>query len=262
MKISELLTESRQKDFIDQNYDTAKMVGDQLGVDPKIILGHWALETGWGKSVIPGTNNLGNIKDFSGGGVKAYDNLEKSNDFYRAYKDSGEFASDYARLLSKRFPEVVGSGEDAAAFAKALQSGKYKYATDKSFSKKIQQMPRSVEKFLNLNNKSTSKVSSILDTPKIDAPKSITPKIIAPKFDLTKIDTPAIDLPDIDTANKVKPKKSSVYKGSVTAREIAKINGINNVNQIKVGQQLLLPDGSTHVVKKGDTLDKIGNKIR
>ena len=151
MKISELLIETQQAAFVQKNYDAAKEVGDQLGVDPKQILGHWALETGWGKSVIPGTNNLGNIKDFSGKGtgVKAYDAVEKSNDPYRQYADTSEFAKDYASLLARKYPGVIGAGSDPEAFTAGLQGGKYKYATGGDFEKTMAQMPASVEKYLN-----------------------------------------------------------------------------------------------------------------
>ena len=40
-------------------------------VSPVALLAQAALETGYGKSVIPGTNNLFNIKDPSGKGVAA-----------------------------------------------------------------------------------------------------------------------------------------------------------------------------------------------
>jgi hypothetical protein len=161
MKIKDLLENmpsapktSAPADFVSQNYDTAVKVGDQLGVDPKIILGHWALETGWGKSVIPGTNNLGNIKDFSGKtGVKAYDKVEKSNDAYRQYASTDDFATDYASLLARRFPGVVGSGSDKDAFIQGLQGGQYKYATGGAFEKSMAAMPSSVEKYLNPDNK-------------------------------------------------------------------------------------------------------------
>ena len=52
----------------------------KTGVAPDILLGQWGLETGWGKSIIPGTNNLGNIKDFSGSGPRATDNMNGSVD--------------------------------------------------------------------------------------------------------------------------------------------------------------------------------------
>jgi uncharacterized FlgJ-related protein len=152
MKINELLIENQQAQFVQQNYGAAKEVGDQLGVDPKLVLGHWALETGWGKSVIPGTNNLGNIKDFSGGGIKAYDKVEKSNDAYIVYDSPEASATAYADLLKRRFPGVIGAGSDQEAFVQGLQGGKFKYAgTD--FAKVYAGMPASVEKYLNPDNK-------------------------------------------------------------------------------------------------------------
>ena len=49
--------------FIEQYMPAAIAAGNKIGVSPHVLLGQWGLETGWGKSVIPGTNNLGNIKD-------------------------------------------------------------------------------------------------------------------------------------------------------------------------------------------------------
>ena len=64
--------------FIQQYSPIAESIGKELNVDPKIILAQFGLETGWGKSVIPGTYNLGNIKDPSGKGVRAHDKREKT----------------------------------------------------------------------------------------------------------------------------------------------------------------------------------------
>lgn len=50
------------------------------------------------------------------------------------------------------------------------------------------------------------------------------------------------------------------YKGSYGARTLADLSGVDNVNDIKVGQKIKLPDGSFHTVKKGDTLDKIAQR--
>lgn len=148
MRITELLIENQQAAFVQQHYDAAKEVGDQLGVDPKQILGHWALETGWGKSVIPGTNNLGNIMDFSGKGTQAVDNQTGTTDKYRQYATTNDFAKDYASLLSRKYPGVVGAGSDPDAFVQGLQGGKYKYAGD-NFGSVYTSMPASVEKYLN-----------------------------------------------------------------------------------------------------------------
>ncbi len=64
--------------FVEQYRPIAERVAEQTGNDPELYLAKWGLETGWGKSIIPGTNNLGNIKDFSGSGVSAKDNATGS----------------------------------------------------------------------------------------------------------------------------------------------------------------------------------------
>jgi flagellum-specific peptidoglycan hydrolase FlgJ len=54
----------------------AEKIGAEIGVDPKILLAQFGHETGWGRAIIPGTYNLGNIKDPSGKGVRAKDKVE------------------------------------------------------------------------------------------------------------------------------------------------------------------------------------------
>lgn len=124
--------------FAQQYGSVAQAAGQKLGVDPSLLLGQWGLETGWGKSVIPGTNNLGNIKDFSGSGVAARDNMTGSSDRYRSYATPQAFADDYADLISRKYPGVVGSGSDSAKFASALKAGGY--AQDPDYVSKLQQV--------------------------------------------------------------------------------------------------------------------------
>lgn len=111
--------------FRDQYQGAATVAGNALGVSPDVLLSQWGLETGWGKSVIPGTNNLGNIKDFSGGGVPATDNMNGSKDKYRAYNTAEEFAADYVGLIKRKYPAAVGAGNDPTKFASALKLGGY-----------------------------------------------------------------------------------------------------------------------------------------
>lgn len=120
--------------FVSKYGAAAEAAGKKLGVDPKIILGQWGLETGWGKSVIPGTNNLGNIKDFSGKGVTAKDNMNGSVDKYRAYGSPEAFADDYVSLIKRKYPGAVGAGSPEA-FAGALKSGGY--AEDPNYVKSV-----------------------------------------------------------------------------------------------------------------------------
>lgn len=120
--------------FALQYQDVATRAGEQLGVDPQALLAQWGLETGWGKSVIPGTNNLGNIKDFSGKGVEAVDNMTKSRDKYRAYDTVDAFADDYVSLIKKRYPSAVGQ-KTVQGFAQALKDGGY--AEDPEYVSKL-----------------------------------------------------------------------------------------------------------------------------
>lgn len=117
----------------------AERAAKTLGVDAKTLLGQWGLETGWGKSIVPGTNNLGNIKDFAGGGVGATDNMTGSKDKYRAYDSPEAFADDYASLIQRKYPNAVGA-KDPLAFASALKTGGY--AEDPRYVDKVVQASR------------------------------------------------------------------------------------------------------------------------
>jgi hypothetical protein len=128
----------RKQEFAAKYRNAAVLAGQELGVDPGIIISQWGLETGWGKSIIPNTNNLGNIKDFSGKGVKAYDKEEKSNDRYRQYESPEAFAKDYVSLIKRKYPGSVGTGGDAKKFVAGLGTGKPGgYATDKEYASKF-----------------------------------------------------------------------------------------------------------------------------
>lgn len=121
--------------FTQQYMPLASSVGERLNVDPNLLLAQWGLETGWGKSVIPGTNNLGNIKDFSGNGVAATDNMTGSRDKYVKFDTPEAFGDHYVGLMSRRYPKVAGTGSDAEAFAQALKAGGY--AEDPNYVNKL-----------------------------------------------------------------------------------------------------------------------------
>lgn len=121
-------------DFSARYGAAAEKAGKALGVDPQVVLGQWGLETGWGKSVIPGTNNLGNIKDFSGKGVGATDNMTGSRDKYRAYESPDQFVDDYVSLIQRKYPGAVNA-KTPEDFAKALKSGGY--AEDPGYVAKV-----------------------------------------------------------------------------------------------------------------------------
>lgn len=128
------MANAQVENFRKQYQDVAAEAGRSLGVSPDVLLSQWGLETGWGKSVIKGSNNLGNIKDFSGGGVAATDNMTGSKDKYRTYNSPSEFAADYVSLIKRKYPAAVGAN-DPVAFASALKAGGY--AEDPNYVKSV-----------------------------------------------------------------------------------------------------------------------------
>lgn len=126
--------------FAAQYGGAAQRASAQIGVDPKVLLGQWGHETGWGKSVIPGTHNLGNIKDPSGQGVVATDNSTGSKDAYVAYQSPEDFADHYANLIKTRYPGAVGAGNDVAKFTGGLKG----YAEDPNYAAHVAAASNSV----------------------------------------------------------------------------------------------------------------------
>ena len=120
--------------FVAEYGPIAQKIGAEIGVDPNILLAKFGHETGWGKSVIPGTYNLGNIKDPSGKGVRAKDKREGSNDAYLKFDDPDTFATYYADFMKRMYPGAVGAGSDINKFTSGLSKGTAgSYASDPNY---------------------------------------------------------------------------------------------------------------------------------
>lgn len=127
---------SPQAAFADQYGPAATRAAAKLGVDRDVLLAQWGHETGWGQSVVPGTNNLGNIKDLTGAGTAAVDNATGTTDKYRKFATPDAFADHYADLIARKYPGAVGAGTDMGKFATALKAGGY--AEDPAYVAKLQ----------------------------------------------------------------------------------------------------------------------------
>lgn len=115
-------------EFVKSVTPAAQRVAQRLNVPVEAVIGQWGLETGWGKSVIPGTNNLGNIK---GRGVAATDNMTGSRDEYRQYGSVDEFADDFTNLVGNgRYKAVSGSRDPMGYFQNLKAAG---YAEDPDY---------------------------------------------------------------------------------------------------------------------------------
>lgn len=141
-------------DFLQTLRPLAREAARRLGVPADAITAQAALETGWGRHVMRAPDgrpawNLFGIKagsDWKGGVVSA-STLEVREGVavrevarFRAYDSAAEAMDDYVRLLSERsrYADVLGTGEDASAFAAALQAAGY--ATDPDYAAKIERI--------------------------------------------------------------------------------------------------------------------------
>lgn len=133
--------------FIRQVWPQAEAAARELGLPTEVVVGHAALETGWGRHQPAGdSNNLFGIKADAGWrGAKASSEtrevragVERSEraDF-RRYDSADESLADYVRFLrgNPRYAQALAHGGDAAQFAQGLQ--KAGYATDPRYASKL-----------------------------------------------------------------------------------------------------------------------------
>lgn len=138
-------------DFVKALWSSAKEAAQIIGVDPKLLLAQAALETNWGKNIIPhedggSTHNLFNIKadkswsskfaSFST--IEQRDNvLIKEKSKFRAYNSYLDSFIDYADFLKQnnRYTEALQNASDPKKFVQSLQNANY--ATDSLYSEKV-----------------------------------------------------------------------------------------------------------------------------
>ena len=134
--------------FVERLAPDAEAVSRDSGIPVRFLLGHAALESGWGRSEIraaDGTpsHNLFGIKAGAGwtgrtvdvqtteytGGV-----AQQKVETFRAYDSYRDSLRDYAKLLASapRYAEVLKNTNDARAYARELQDAGY--ATDPRFA--------------------------------------------------------------------------------------------------------------------------------
>ena len=142
---------ARRQAFVRDMLPHAEAAGRELGVAPQTLIAHAALETGWGRSMPRGADGQPSFNLF---GVKAGTSWQgpavgsRTVEFeagvagtrverFRAYESPAASFGDYVSLLkgASRYAAALGTGDDAAAFAGALQKGGY--ATDPDYARKL-----------------------------------------------------------------------------------------------------------------------------
>lgn len=144
--------DAAQQAFLEAIRPHAEAAAARLGVAPELVAAHAALETGWGRHA-PGNNMFG-IKAGGNwqGAVQALATLEVEggqamarSERFRGYGDMAGSFDDYAGLLldNPRYRRALHSGNDAQAFAHALQAGGY--ATDPAYADKLGRVAASIK---------------------------------------------------------------------------------------------------------------------
>ncbi len=137
----------RQK-FIDMMLPAAQKYGQQIGVDPRIIVVQAAHETGWAASA-PGHNYFGIKSHGESGGqnLTTHEFLNgqnvKTNDSFRTYNSPEDSVAGYASFLSgnpRYQPMLKAQGLDAQIDA----LGKSGYATDPNYAQAIGSIAHSI----------------------------------------------------------------------------------------------------------------------
>lgn len=134
--------------FISSIMPAAIQYGQQIGVDPRIIVAQAAHESAWGRSA-PGNNYFG-IKSHGKGGGQTFTTHEvingqrvKINDSFRRFDSPSDSVAGYADFLksNKRYqPMLAAQGLDAQIDA----LGRSGYATDPNYADRIRSIAKSI----------------------------------------------------------------------------------------------------------------------
>lgn len=141
------------REFITRLWPEAEVVASETGIPASYVIGHAALESGWGRNEPRSASgqpsyNLFGIKASRGwrGAVVESTTTEYVNgaaeqrvERFRAYSSYAEAFRDYAQLLatSPRYAEVTSS-RDVTGFAQGLQRAGY--ATDPAYAAKLERI--------------------------------------------------------------------------------------------------------------------------
>lgn len=142
---------SSPREFVERLAPHAREVAAELGIPEKFLIGHAALESGWGRREPrfadgSSSHNLFGIKadrSWTGPVVEIttteYVNGRREivKDQFRAYASYADSLRDYAEFLrsNPRYAHVLDGQRDALGFARGLQSAGY--ATDPRYAEKL-----------------------------------------------------------------------------------------------------------------------------
>ncbi|RUO79834.1 flagellar assembly peptidoglycan hydrolase FlgJ [Idiomarina tyrosinivorans] len=140
--------------FVESLRPAAEKVAEKNGLSADALIAQAALETGWGKHIVPGrhggsSNNLFNIKadprwEGDRSHVTTLEHIDgitqKQQAAFRSYNDVEQSLQDYVDFLRKdpRYASALAVAKQPDKFAEALQDAGY--ATDPQYAQKIRKV--------------------------------------------------------------------------------------------------------------------------
>jgi flagellum-specific peptidoglycan hydrolase FlgJ len=146
-----------RKNFVDLIKQDCIDIGKKIGVPYKFIIAQLILETGWGRSsLFTKYNNIGGIKAVAGQKFVTLPTNEylnnrnvRLNQNFAVYDTKKQGIEAYERVLqNKYFAKYLNKTSDPLEYAKLLQGGKPKYATDPKYVSKIESLLKTIETLL------------------------------------------------------------------------------------------------------------------
>jgi len=142
------------EEFVNDVWSHAVKAGNELGVDPEVLIAQSALETGWGKYSRHFDNGENSYSLF---GIKANagwqgkrifvstlefkdGTMQREQANFRAYDSIGDAFEDYVSFIqdNPRYQQALEKGYNPKAYAEELQ--KAGYATDPDYAAKIERI--------------------------------------------------------------------------------------------------------------------------
>lgn len=148
-KINKVILTTSKKDFINSIKKEVEQIGLQIGVPYKFMIAQIILETGWGKSTLFSKYyNVGGIKAVKGQKFISLPTIEyikgvktNLNQNFAVYPDLKSGFIAYSKILQNRyFKKYLNKTTNPIEYAKLLQSGEPKYATDINYISKIENL--------------------------------------------------------------------------------------------------------------------------
>lgn len=132
-----------QQAYIQRILPYAEREAQRLGVHPMSIIGQMALETNWGRNILKGTNNHGNIMEVRPGVNGVYANDNGNHRKFRIFADDNDFFNHFSGLMERRYKGVKGQ-LDPFKYGQALKAGGY--AENPNYAQDLAKMYNAVAK--------------------------------------------------------------------------------------------------------------------